>query len=208
MVKWLPYHNDHSHIAVMPCHHCHITFTIAPSLYRHIAKSPSPYHNPLLPYSMFPDHHYHIVVSPNPHIAIFPHHHISPSPYYLITISPSPYCHMAIPYCNITITILPYCHVTFIIWPYHHCISQLYHITIIVLHFAISPSPLPYRNHHVAISHISMSPYILLVTLVWGRVGCGGGWWTCGLGRFWYCVNRLFRRCGHILCKVGYGLSF
>ena len=36
--------------------------------------------------------------------------------------------------------------------------------------------------------------------LVWGRVGCGGGWWTCGWGRFWYWVNRLFRRCGHIDC--------
>ena len=59
-----------------------------------------------------------------------------------------------------------------------------------------------------------MYRYISDLSVLTSDVGLGegrlwrGGWWTCGLGRFWYWVNLLFRRCGHRLCKVGYGLSF
>ena len=144
MVKWLPYHNDHSHIAVMPCHHCHITITTAPSLYRHIAKSPSPCHNPLLPYSMFPYHHYHIAVSLYCLITIDRPHHNTLLPYH--------HRHIAIWPSHIAISPSPYCHVTFIIWAYHHHCIAYCHTTITI---AIPQS----QCRHITYFHVTILPY-------------------------------------------------
>ena len=150
MVKWLPYHNDHSHIAMspLPYHNHHSTFIVSP--YCQITIT--------IPQSLIAI--FYGSISPLSYccIAILPHHHRSPSAYYLITMSPSPYCHMAIPYCHITITILP-CHL------HYMGISPLYiTITISPSLYCISPSPSPYRNHHVAISHISMSRYHIAIS--------------------------------------------
>ena len=97
MVKWLPYHNDHSHIAMSPLpyhnHHstfivspyCQITITIPQSLIAIFYVSISPLSYCCIAVSLYCP----ITIDRHQHITLLPYHH----------------CHMAIPYCHITITI-------------------------------------------------------------------------------------------------------
>ena len=130
---------QHLHcIAILPNHHHHTTISYCHILCFHITIIILLYR--YIAPSRTIDRHHHNTLLPyhHRHIAIYGHP-ILPYHYHHIAMSPALYGHITIAYHN-------------------------NHITIIVLHIAISPSPSPYRNHHVAISHISMSPYCHITT--------------------------------------------